>query len=112
MISDDSDYKSELVYLTDYARQDWLGFSVIAGSAAKLLGSQYTPDREREVTLSLIERLLDSGVQAGDLTADPDRPFIPWHFDKSDALRRIEREMDKLGRLPDSGDICWFTIVE
>ncbi|MCX4750274.1 hypothetical protein OG455_32980 [Kitasatospora sp. NBC_01287] len=103
------EYLDELSYLNDYVRDDWLGFSVITGSAAKLLGDEYSRPAERELCLRLIRDLLSEGARAGDLSADPDHPFLPWESDAAGSLTRIRAELEALGKSPDSGDVCWFS---
>jgi hypothetical protein len=101
-------YQERLDYLTQYAEDDWVGFSPITGAASKLLGSDYSVPAERELTLELIHDMLENGARAGDLTADPDHPFVPWDMDNDAALERIRRDMEALGHSPDSGEIGWI----
>ncbi|MCP9207267.1 hypothetical protein [Streptomyces cucumeris] len=58
----------------------------------------------------MISDLYDRGVRAGDLTSSDAHPFTPWDATKGETLDRIRSEMAKLPGLPDSGDICWFTV--
>lgn len=102
----DQEYQGELAYLIAYCEDDWLGFSVITGSAATMLGSDYSISAERELCLCLIEDLQAAGAHAGDMTSDRDHPFAPWPLDKRGSLSRIRHKMEVLGRSPDSGDIC------
>jgi hypothetical protein len=108
MFSED-EYREELSYLAEYVNDDWLGFSVITGTAAALLGTGYNLEQEERLVLRIVGDLLDLGAQAGDLSDDPEEPFKPWHTDESESLLRIETELKSLGHSPESGDICWIT---
>jgi hypothetical protein len=108
VLSED-EYREEFSYLAEYADDDWLGFSVITGTAATLLGKGYSLEQEERLVLRIVGDLLDLGAQAGDLSDDPDGPFKPWHTGKNESLTRIETELKSLGRSPESGDICWIT---
>ncbi|MFF7649162.1 hypothetical protein ACFZCY_04770 [Streptomyces sp. NPDC007983] len=105
-----ADYDAELQYLLQYARDDWVGFSVISGTVASLLGRGASRQELMNMTLRIIGDLYDRGVRAGELTASDAHPFSPWPVAKEGALDRIQSEMRKLSTMPDSGDICWFTI--
>ncbi|WP_432588346.1 hypothetical protein ABVG11_25540 [Streptomyces sp. HD1123-B1] len=100
----------EFRYLLEYAQNDWLGFSVISGAVAGMLGKGASQPRLMDMTLRLIGDLYDRGVRAGDLTSSDAHPFAPWDATKGETLHRIRSEMAKLPGLPDSGDICWFTV--
>ncbi|AEM87128.1 hypothetical protein [Streptomyces violaceusniger] len=102
--------EEEFKYLLEYAHDDWLGFSVISGAVASILGKGASQSQLREMTVRLIGDLYDRGVRAGDLTSSDAHPFAPWSTTKGETLDRIRSEMAKLPGLPDSGDICWFTV--
>lgn len=104
------DYDTEIRYLLGYARDDWLGFSVISGAVASLLGKGATRQELTSMTLRIVSDLYDGGVRAGDLSASEAHPFSPWGAEKQEILERVESDMRKLSGMPDSGDICWFTI--
>lgn len=103
-------YEDEFKYLLEYAHDDWLGFSVISGAVASILGKGASQSQLRELAVCLIGDLYDRGVRAGDLTSSDAHPFAPWGTAKGGTLDRIRSEMAKLPGLPDSGDICWFTV--
>ncbi|MBU3866371.1 hypothetical protein KN815_20560 [Streptomyces sp. 4503] len=100
----------EFRYLLEYARNDWLGFSVISGAVAGELGKGASHTQLIELAVRLIGDLYDRGVRAGDLTSSDAHPFAPWGTAKGETLDRIRSEMAALPGLPDSGDICWFTV--
>lgn len=72
------------------------------------LGQNFDREKAREMTMELVEFLLDSGrVEAGDPTAEG--KWVPWGLSKAAAMARIESEWDSLGADPDSGtEIVWF----
>ncbi|WP_394826114.1 hypothetical protein [Pendulispora albinea] len=108
----DAAYREELDYLKAYAGQDWLGFGPIAGAAAKLLRGRWTQDAENELMLRLVADLLAAGVRAGELTSSDETPFEPWPGDAAAVLDRIARELKARADSPDTGDICWFTVLQ
>lgn len=106
----DEQYREELLYLTEYVHDDWLGFSVIVGAVGTLLGKGRLLEERTTLLLRIVGDLLDQGAEAGDLTDDPGRPFKAWGTGKDETISRIRSAIDELGHLPDSGDICWFTV--
>lgn len=103
------EYGSELAYLENYARDDWLGMSPITGSAASLLGRDYSPASERDLAMRIIADLIDRGADAGDITSDPEKPFVPWGLSRVESLQLIKGKWDAIGKSPESGEICWIT---
>ncbi|MFC9293855.1 hypothetical protein ACFTWH_08810 [Streptomyces sp. NPDC057011] len=109
MVNDEA-YRRELDYLSQYAHHDWLGFSVVSGAVGGLLGRGASFQEQLALLLRIVAELHDAGVRPGDLTESDQDHFLPWNADKAAALARIEAEVDAHSRLPDSGDICWFTV--
>lgn len=103
-------YRSELAYLARYAHDDLLGFSVVSGSVGSLLGPGASFEEQTTLLLRIVGDLYDADARAGELTESRGEPFLPWHLEKADTLARIATEVRRLSRLPDSGDICWFTV--
>jgi hypothetical protein len=101
-------HQQELDYLTQYAKDDWVGFSPITAAASALLHGNCSAPAERELTVKLIRDMFETGARAGDITADPDNPFVPWDMDNDAALERIRLEMEALGHSPNSGEIGWI----
>ncbi|MBT2441809.1 hypothetical protein J7E93_17165 [Streptomyces sp. ISL-36] len=97
-------------YLVQYAHDDWLGFSVVSGSLGSLLGRGASFQEQLALLLRIVGDLYDCGVRAGELTASTCEPFLPWRMEKADVLARIAAEVQQQARLPDSGDLCWFTV--
>ncbi|MCZ4096208.1 hypothetical protein G3I60_23645 [Streptomyces sp. SID13666] len=105
-------YANELDYLVRYAHDDWVGFSVISGTVGGLLGRGATMDRQQELALRIVGDLLSAGARAGDLTASDETPFAAWEGNPAEVLARIAAEVRAMPGLPDSGDICWFTVID
>ncbi|MFJ8076854.1 hypothetical protein ACIQ7Q_23660 [Streptomyces sp. NPDC096176] len=103
-------YRRELGYLTQYAEDDWLGFSVISGSVGDLLGRGASFQEQLTLLLRIVGDLYEAGARAGDLTESTAEPFLSWTMDKTEALTRIASQVEQSSRLPESGDICWFTV--
>ncbi|MDH6135428.1 hypothetical protein P3T37_004843 [Kitasatospora sp. MAA4] len=70
---------------------------------SELLGDDYSRPAERELCLRLIRDLLSEGAQAGDLSADPDHPFVPWESTAAGSLVRIRAKLEALGSRPIPG---------
>jgi hypothetical protein len=109
MVNQDA-YCRELDYLIQYAHDDWLGFSVISGSVGNLLGRGASFQEQLTLLLRIVGDLYDAGARAGDLTESTREPFLPWQMEKAEVLARIAAEVQSHSRLPDSGDVCWFTV--
>ena len=62
-------------------------------------------------TISVVAELLKGGYAC---VGDPDGRdgFAPWALTEEQALTRIEREWDALGREPDIAEIAWFGLTE
>lgn len=109
MVNEDA-YRRELEYLIQYAHDDWLGFSVISGSVGSLLGRGATFQEQLTLLLRIVGDLYDAGARAGDLTESTRDPFLAWRMEKAEVLARLAAEVQAHSRLPDSGDVCWFTV--
>lgn len=103
-------YRGELDHLVRYAHDDWLGFSVISGAVGTILGRGASAGARVELLLRLVGALYDAGARPGDLTESEDEPFRPWPLERAAGLARIAQEVGELPGLPDSGDVCWFTV--
>jgi hypothetical protein len=84
------------------------------GELVVQLGRQYPTARAAEIrwmTLELIRNLLVTGTaMAGSLAPDV-RRLRPWALTPDQALARITREWDELGRAPRVGEIVWLARV-
>ncbi|GAA3125071.1 hypothetical protein [Streptomyces goshikiensis] len=107
---DEEAYRRELEYLSRYAHDDWLGCSVVSGTVGGLLGRGAPFEEQLALFLRIAGDLYDAGARPGDLTESERDPFLPWTTDRADGLARIEAEVGAHRRLPDSGDVCWFTV--
>jgi hypothetical protein len=106
----EEEYREEFSYLAQYVEDDWLGFSVITGVVARLLGRGYDLEQEHELTMRIVRDLIRLGAQAGELSEDSGQPFKPWPTDGDATVMRIDAELKELGRSPESGDVCWITL--
>jgi hypothetical protein len=101
--------RENLEFLDDYASDDWLGFSGVTGMVVAARRSGKPDDLFRDIVLAVVRELLARGVRAGDLTGTGQPVVVPWPGAVDEVMSRIEREITALGRLPDSGEVCWFT---
>lgn len=101
-------YGAALDELVAYASEDWLGFIPLVGELRDVTG--WTADELAlvPVVVKAVRDLARRGVRAGDLADSADEPFVPWPGDVDDAVERITRGIDRLGRLPMSGEVGWF----
>lgn len=103
-------YQDTLTYLEGYVHDDWLGFSVLVGSAGQLLGPGAGDQDYCDLSLRIVDDLLARGAVAGDLTASDSAPFEPWGLDRETTLMRMRHEIATMNHLPESGDIGWLTV--
>jgi hypothetical protein len=54
----EEEYREEFSYLAQYVEDDWLGFSVITGVVARLLGRGYDLEQEHELTMRIVRDLI------------------------------------------------------
>ena len=60
----------------------------------------------RELVLSTLEVLLSEyGLLIGDFKQGQ---FLPWSCTPSEAINRVDKEWQTLGRDPDIGEIAWL----
>jgi hypothetical protein len=107
MSTSSNSYQDDLAYLVNYAREDWVGLSVIVAVAGTVAGRGATFDAMILAMLSIIDDLIDRGAVPGNLT-EQDPGFEPWPGSKEQVLSRIAAETHVLGRLPVTGEICWI----
>jgi hypothetical protein len=68
--------QADLDYLVNYAREDWVGLSVVAAISGAAAGKGATLDTLTTAILSIIGSLIDQGAIPGDLTGH-DPTFAP-----------------------------------
>jgi hypothetical protein len=113
MNSFDAKYQDSLEYLIDYAREDWVGFSVITSDVADLAGRNTSLEERIPVFRKLISDLLDAGAKIGDFADTEGAPFVAWPGTKEENLDRMETEIRKLGgAMPQSYDVGWITFLD
>ncbi|MEV7549969.1 hypothetical protein AB0N89_10125 [Amycolatopsis sp. NPDC089917] len=99
--------EEDLEYLLAYAREDWVGLSVIAAVAGAKAGEGATFAETTSVLLSVVDALIDHGAVPGDLLGE-DRDFVAWQGSKSQVLARLACEIKALGEMPSTGEVCWI----
>ena len=89
---------------------DWLGLWVVVLIARGALGP--IGDRElRQIVLKGIGQLLDlDDIELGFPLRDG--RFLAWTYAPKDALEKIEREWEALGRDPNIGEIVWLNKLD
>jgi hypothetical protein len=109
----ETEYRDSLEYLIDYAREDWVGFSVITGDVADLAGSGTSLEERLPFFRKLVSDLLDAGAKIGDFADTEGAPFVAWPGTKEENLDRMEEEIRKLGgAMPQSNDVGWITFLD
>jgi hypothetical protein len=84
---------------------DWVTAAEVAW-IAKSIGSATTDHDIEALSMELIHVVLAAGLmEAGDVT---DAGFLAWGVPPDEATARIERSWERLGHLPDIGDVCWL----
>lgn len=92
------------------AAEDHRGLWIFPWSLREEFGIEDHEERRR-ITLRMVSDLLGAGLlRAGFPKGRLD--FEPWTLSADEAVKRIEREWDALGREPDIGEIVWFDITE
>lgn len=92
-------------------------------SVTMLVGGAATQDEVREMSLRLIREVVQQGLMdVGDTVGigyDPNLlalykrvDFRPWKLPFKEAMDRVEREWNALGRNPSLGEICWLVNTE
>lgn len=102
-------YDEDLEYLLDYAREDWVGFSVVNAVAGRIVGRDAGFQALKSAMLTVIGDLLDRGAVPGDLMKG-EPAFSPWPGTKAQRLSRIEAEVESLGRAPCTGEVAWIHV--
>jgi hypothetical protein len=105
-------YEEYLAFLIGYARDDWLGFSVISPKVARVAADDASLEELILVFRKLISDLLDAGAKIGDFADTEGAPFVGWPGTKEENLAKMETEIRKLGKLPMSGDVGWITSLD
>ena len=84
---------------------DWVTAAEVAW-IAKSMGSATTLHEIKALSVELMHAVLAAGLmEAGDVT---DGGFLAWEVPPEEAVARIERSWEQLGRLPNIGDVCWL----
>jgi hypothetical protein len=94
--------------LVSFAEADWLALWMIVDDVE----AELNPDEDEEtleITLNLVEGLIQRGLVAGDSPVAGGRHFAAWSNQDPNAIRQyIRREWTKRGGPPGWGDGPWF----
>ncbi|MFK0246163.1 hypothetical protein ACIQUM_15790 [Amycolatopsis azurea] len=99
--------EEDLEYLLAYAREDWVGLSVVAAVAGAKAGEGASFAEATSALLSVVGVLIDHGAVPGDLFGE-DPGFVAWRGPKSQVLARLSCEIKALGEIPATGEVCWI----
>ena len=109
----ESDLSKDYVeYIVGYAREDWLGFSVISPKVARLARDDAPVEDMIPIFRRIISELLAAGAEIGDFADTEGAPFVPWPGTCNDQFARVEQAIRQLGVLPMSGDVGWITFPD
>lgn len=90
------------------ASEDYVGLWRIVNAVRHELG-EADEAQIRSTSLKIVEELLNRGVEVIDYYQG--RGWVRWSEQNSQTIiSRIEREWNTLGRDPNLGDICWFSL--
>jgi hypothetical protein len=74
------------------------------------VGGAVTDAEIRDLSIEILRKVVKEGLmEVGDLTT---QGFHAWNLPADEALDRIEREWNSLGRPPDIAEICWLSNTE
>jgi hypothetical protein len=66
-------------------------------------------DTRRQLSLDVIQELLQDGLIVAGIPKPDGQGFDRWDLSVPETMDRITRELAELGREPDVGEIVWFT---
>jgi hypothetical protein len=90
--------------------EDHVGlWSVVHGVHWEL--SEKDPIKVKQLTMKLVEGMLNHPGMAAGFPTDDGKGFTPWSLTKGEILSRVNHEWDIMGREPTLGEIVWFTIT-
>jgi hypothetical protein len=88
---------------------DYMGLWEVARVVGRRMARAAFPEIKAEA-MKVLTRLYSAGyIEAGNLTEEG--AFLPWALAPSQALNKIQGEWDRLGRLPDIGEIAWLNLT-
>lgn len=96
--------------LLEECAEDHLGLWAVIWPLREEFGIE-DEDERRKITLRMLTHLLGMGLMRAGVP-DGRLRFNAWNLPATEALKRIEREWNELGREPNIGDVVWFDITE
>jgi hypothetical protein len=88
---------------------DWVHAAELVFVAISV-GGAVTDAEIRDLSIEILRKVIKEGLmEVGDLTT---QGFHAWDLPADEALDRIEREWNALGRPPDIAEICWLSNTE
>ncbi|MFI7123659.1 hypothetical protein [Amycolatopsis sp. NPDC049868] len=99
--------EDELEPLLKYAREGWVGLSVVVVVAEMKAGRGATFTEMTAALLSVVGMLIDRGAVPGDLVGEGPC-FVAWSGSRSEILGRLSCEIKTLGEIPATGEVCWI----
>lgn len=96
--------------LLSYSALDDMGLWIIPWRITNSGVTYESNESARSQTITVIRNMLENGWLAVGMPIDKDGKVVFQMFSMSvdEAITFIESEWDKLGRLPDIGEVCWF----
>ncbi|HOM99907.1 MAG TPA: hypothetical protein PLM33_06600 [Acidobacteriota bacterium] len=91
---------------------DWVDAAEVVWVAVSV-GKAKDEKGIRELFLRMIREVLERGwMKIGDVDVVGPGGFAEWGLSVDEALEKLEREWDALGRLPVLWELCWLDITE
>ena len=96
-------------FLLREAREDHVGLWKVLWIVEDYAGP--APDEFKETVLGVLSDLLEEGLLVAGFPSGR-LDFTPWEMPPAEAVARIRREWDELGRDPTIAEIAWFDITD
>lgn len=86
-----------------------IGLTTVVGGLLSLVTFGASDVAASAADIAEVEEIVVPIVEEFEVTVESEEEsFVPWPGNVDDTLELIKREIEQLGRLPMSGEVCWF----